>query len=82
MLTDSHATEFNINVWESKIVKKLNTNANHYLAKALRIAYIDSCIDGEAYKHLAARLKIGARKPFSMVEEIFEVLQKVYDDVN
>ena len=82
MLTDSHATGFNINVWESKIVKKLTTNADHYPTEALCMAYVDSHVDREAYKHLAARSKIGARKPFTTTEKMFKVLQKAYGNVN
>ena len=40
------------------------------------MTYIDSRIDGEAYKHLAVRSKIGARKPFATAKKMFEVLQK------
>ena len=82
MLTDGHATRFDINVWESKMVKKLNANANHYLTEALHMAYIDSCVDREVYKYLAARLKISARKPFATAKEMFEVLQKAHGNVN
>ena len=82
MLTNSHATGFDINMWESKMIKKLTANTDHYPIEALRMAYIDSYIDGEAHKHLAARSKIGARQPFATAEEIFKVLQKVYGDVN
>ena len=82
MPIDGHTTGFDINVWESKMVKKLSANANHYPTKALRMAYIDSHVDGEAYKHLAARLRIDAQKLFAMAEEMFEVLQKAYGDVN
>ena len=82
MLTNGYATRFNIDVWESKIVKKLTANANHYPTKALRMAYVNNCVDREAYKHLAARSRIGAWKPFAIAEEIFEVLQKAYEDVN
>ena len=82
MLTDGHAAGFNINVWESKMVKKLTANANHYPTKALRMAYLDSCVDGEAYKHLAARLRIGVQMPFTITEEMFEVLQKAYGNIN
>ena len=46
------------------------------------MAYVDSRVDREAYKYLAARSKIGAQKPFAIAEEMFEVLQKVYGDVN
>ena len=82
ILTDGHATEFDIDMWESKMTKKLVANANHYSIEALRIAYIDSRVDGNAYKHLAGRSKIGARKLFAIAEEMFEVLQKAYGDSN
>ena len=64
------------------MVKKLTANADHYPTKTLRIAYVDSCVDGEAYKHLAARPKIGAQRPFATAKEMFEVLQKAYGNVN
>ena len=60
MLTNNHATSFDINVWESKMVKKLIANADHYPTEALRMAYVNSCVDREAYKYLVARSKIGA----------------------
>ena len=82
MLTDGHATRFDIDVWESKMVKKLTANTDHYPTKALRMAYIASRVDGETYKHLAARSRIGAQKPFAMAEKMFKVLQKAYGDIN
>ena len=60
MLIDGHATRFDIDVWESKMVKKLTANADHYSTEALCMAYINSHVDWEAYKHLAARSRIGA----------------------
>ena len=82
MLTDGHTARFDIDVWKSKMVKKLTANANYYPTETLRIAYVNSRIDGEAYKHLAARSRISARKPFATVEKMFEVLQKTSGDVN
>lgn len=82
MLINDHATGFDIDVWESKMLKKLAANANYYLTEALCIAYINSCVDGKAYKYLTARLKIGAQKSFSTMEKMFEILQKTYGDVN
>ena len=64
------------------MVKKLTANTNHYSTKALHMAYINSRVDGEAYKHLAARLRIGAWKLFATAEKMFEILQKTYGDVN
>ena len=74
MLTDSHAAGFDIDVWGSKIVKKLTANANHYPTKALCMAYINSRVDREAYKHLAVRSRISAWKLFVTTKEMFEVL--------
>ena len=82
MLTNSYAAGFNIDIWESKMVKKLTINADHYLTKVLRMAYVNSRVDGEVYKHLAARLRINARKPFATAEEMFEILQKAYSNIN
>ena len=64
------------------MVKKLTANADHYSTEALRMAYVNSHVDGETYKHLAARSKIGAQKPFAIAEDMFEVLQKAYGNVN
>ena len=74
MFTDGHTTGFDITMWKSKMVKKLNTNTNHYLIKALHMAYVNSCVDKETYKHLVARSKIGTQKPFATVEKMFKVL--------
>ena len=82
MLTNGHATKFDIDMWESKMVKKLATNIDYYPTETLRMAYIDSHIDRETYKHLAARSRIGAQKPFATAEKMFEVLQKAYRNVN
>lgn len=82
MPTNGHTTMFNIKVWESKIVKKLIANVNHYPTEASRMAYIDSHMDGEPYKHLAAKSRIRAQKLLSMVKKMFKVLQKAYSDVN
>ena len=64
------------------MIKMLTANADHYPTEALRMAYVDNCIDGETYKYLAARLRIDARKPFATAKEMFEVLQKAYGNVN
>ena len=82
MITDGHTTRFNINVWESKMVKKLNANADHYPLEALCMAYVDSHVNREAYKHLAIRSRIDAQKPFAIAEEIFKILQKTYGNIN
>lgn len=74
MLTDSNAANFDISVWKNKIVKKLIANINHYPTETLRIAYVNNCVNKKAYKHLAARSKIGVQKLFATAKEIFEIL--------
>ena len=64
------------------MAKKLATNVDHYPTEALRMVYVDNHIDREAYKHLAVKSRIGAQKPFATAEEMFEMLQKAYGDVN
>ena len=64
------------------MIKKLTTNADYYPTEALRMAYVNSCVDKEVYKHLTARSKISAQKLFATAEEMFEILQKAYKDVN
>ena len=74
MLTDSNVAGFDIDVWESKMAKKLVANADHYNTEALLMAYLDSRMDGKAYKHLAARSRIDTRKLFATAEEMFKIL--------
>ena len=64
------------------MIKKLIANIDHYPTEALRMAYVNNHVDGEAYKYLAARLRIGAWKLFATAKKMFEVLQKAYDNVN
>ena len=82
MFTDGHAAGFNINVWKSKGVKKLIANADYYPTEVLHMAYVNSCVDRKVYKHLVARSRIGAWKPFATAEKMFKVLQKAYGDID
>ena len=41
------------------MIKKLTTNADYYPVKTLCMAYVNSYMNEEAYKHLVARSKIG-----------------------
>lgn len=64
------------------MIKKLTDNADYYQIKILHIAYIDSHVDRETYKHLTAKSRINAQKLFATAEEMFEVLQKTYGNIN
>lgn len=71
-----------IDDWLSKIRNKLLANSDHYPTEIIRIAYVETRVGGDAAKHLAPRLRLDARKPFTTAEEIFQYLERVYGDPN
>ena len=64
------------------MAKKLAAKADYYLIKTLCMAYVNSRVDSNIYKHLVTRFKMRVCKPFIIAEKMFEVLQKVYGDSN
>lgn len=72
MLIDGHAIGFDINIWKNKVAKKLTANADYYLIKTLCMAYVNSRVDSNAYKHLAARFRVRACKPFTMAGKMLK----------
>ena len=76
------AADQNFDNWLSKIRRKLSANADHYITDALRIAYVESRVDGPAGKHLAPRLRETSANQFCTADEMLEVLEKVYADPN
>lgn len=43
---------------------------------------MDSRVEGDAWKHLEARLDLKSKKPFTNAKQMFEVLRKASGDVN
>lgn len=71
-----------IDSWISKMTRKLHGNADHFSTETLKISYVDSRVEGDAWKHLEARLDLKSKKPFTNAEQMFDVLRKAYGDVN
>jgi hypothetical protein len=46
--------------WLSHIKNKLRENANHYLIKSIKLAYIKGLIRGKATKHISLQLRDNA----------------------
>ena len=54
----------NIDDWLSKMRSKLEVNADHFPIEALRKAYVENRIGGDANKHIAPLLGKESRNPF------------------
>lgn len=65
-----------INAWLRKMRRKIQQ------MQIIFIAYVESRLEEEADKHVAARSRQEARNPFTMAEEVFAVLFKAYGDSN
>jgi TolA-binding protein len=66
--------------WIAKMQSKLEANADHFPTQALQIGYIQSRVAGTAALHINPRLRPNAANKFKTIEEIFEVLDKVFSD--
>ena len=53
--------------WLSRIKNKLRENADHYLTKSMKLAYVKGLIGGEAAKHISPQLRDDAIDPYSTV---------------
>lgn len=65
-----------------KMRRKLEANADHFPTEQMHIAYVESRVEEDAHKHIAARSRPEARNPFTTAEEVFAVLFKAYGDTN
>ena len=61
---------------------KLKANADHFPINALKIAYVESRVGGEAALHLAPRMREDAINLFTTADELLDCLSKVYGDPN
>lgn len=80
MLSDGENPRFDD--WLLLMNQKLTANADHFDTPALRIAYVASRCEGKAAKHIAQRLRDGARNRYSDSDEILEHLKQIYGDPN
>ena len=66
--------------WLAKMQSKLEANQDHFPTQALQIGYVQSRVAGTAALHINPRLRPTAVNKFKTVEEVFEVLDKVFSD--
>lgn len=80
LLTDGKDPDFDN--WLMAMKQKLDSNADHFNTKKLRLAYIFSRTDGKARKHVAPRLRTDAITPYHDADDVFNHLDTVYGDPN
>ncbi len=61
---------------------KLKENADWFSIEISQKAYVRTRIDEDAMKHLSTRFKKNSIKSFVIAEEIFDDLNRVFDDSN
>ena len=67
-------------VWETKIQNKLKVNADYYSMALSQIAYIVSCVEGNAAEHIHARRRDEATKSYTSINKLLEHLTGIYKD--
>ncbi|ELR05471.1 hypothetical protein GMDG_07393 [Pseudogymnoascus destructans 20631-21] len=65
--------------WSINIKMKLEANLDHFPTPALQMGYVQSRLGGKASSHINPRLRSTQNK-FQTVEEMFEVLDRVFSD--
>ncbi len=72
----------NIEDWLSTMRNKLKENADWFSIETSKKTYVRTRIDEDAMKHLTSRFKKNSIKSFLIAEEIFDDLNRVFDDFN
>jgi hypothetical protein len=72
----------NIEDWLSTVRNKLEENADWFSTETSKKTYVRTWIDEDAMKHLASRFKKDSIKSFFIAEEIFDDLNRMFDDFN
>ena len=67
---------------EIKIQNKLKVNADYYLTALSQIAYVTSCIEGDAAEHIHARHYNEAAKSYTSINQLLKHLTDIYEDQN
>jgi hypothetical protein len=61
---------------------KLEKNADWFSTETSKKTYVRTRIDENSMKHLTSRFKKNSIKSFFIAEEIFDDLNRVFDDFN
>jgi hypothetical protein len=72
----------NIENWLSAMKNKLEKNADWFSTETNKKTYVRTRIDEDSMKHLTSRFKKNSIKSFLIAEEIFDDLNRMFDDFN
>jgi len=74
--------ELTWNSWRVKIDDKLQTNVNHFDNENICIVYVISRLEDDAAEHIFARHWHDASHSYISIDELFEHLKEIYDELN
>ncbi len=70
------------NSWRIKMNDKLQTNVNHFDNENICIIYVISRLEEDAAEHIFARHRYDALHSYISINELFEHLKEIYDELN
>ena len=81
-LTDNNENEFED--WLDEVKNKLQNNVDWYSIETNKIDYVRSqlAIDDDVVKHVRARLRFDSDKFLKTIEEVSQMLIKIYEAFN
>ncbi len=68
--------------WKVKINNKLQTNVNHFNNENICIVYMIFRLENDAAEHIFARHQHDALHSYILINELFEHLKEIYDELN
>ncbi len=68
--------------WRVKIDDKLQINVDHFDNENICIAYVISRLEDDAAEHIFARRRHDASHSYISIDELFEHLKEIYDELN
>ncbi len=70
------------NSWRIKMNDKLQTNVDHFDNENICIVYVISRLEDDAAEHIFARRRHDASHSYISIDELFEHLKEIYDELN
>ncbi len=68
--------------WRIKMNDKLQTNVDHFNTENIHIVYVISRLKNNAVEHIFIRRRHDASYSYTLTDELFEHLKKIYDDID
>ncbi len=68
--------------WRIKIDDKLQTNVDHFNNENICIVYVISRLEDDAAEHIFARHQHDASHSYILINELFEHLKEIYNELN